>query len=337
MFAVITVPVLLIAAFGLLALKWSRQPDSEASEMGPAVATQKQANETNRRGAGNKKSVGNDPSRKTDATETLSKKFSRLLAEEVERKSGGKTRLNRAPQPKVPPRDADRPNRTADRSPTGPPPDVSNAGDRVTLDLDSRDRPSSGGIQTLVARTPGELDDVSQDRLIGRLIITGDLFDNRSLRKLQDSQVLSISIEAVNVTNAGLHHLSKVKFLRELRIWAPEVNDNGLSILANISNLERLDLEGTNVSGVTLTDLAALPRLQSLTLGPRVPDGELEQLQEFPALQELDLRACRLLTDACVTSLGALQNLQVLWLPKQISAPAQKAIRESLAQCQIRL
>ena len=37
--------------------------------------------------------------------------------------------------------------------------------------------------------------------------------------------------------------------LRELRLWAPGVTNEGLHALEDLSDLELLDLEGTNIRG----------------------------------------------------------------------------------------
>lgn len=339
-FAVITVPVLLLVAFGLLAVNWSRNHDTAAGDSRDAINSQNQAKDSqavNKKASQTsaKKTTGEDQGK---SKETITEKFARLLAEEVDRKSTGASRSKSQAPPATASPDSD-------DGPTG-----------VALEPPAKNAPRPAAIpgsdpiapleklknqtlttQTRLVRVPDDLDEWGPNEVIGQLIITGDQFTNRSLRSLDGKQILSLSIEAVNVTNAGLIHLTKVKNLRELRLWAPGVDDDGLQILAKIERLERLDLEGTNVSGIGLTSVSSLPRLGHLTLGPRTQEQELQQLEAFPSLEELDLRACSQLTDACVDSLVQLRSLRVLWIPKQLSETGRKALRKALTECQIRL
>jgi hypothetical protein len=337
-FAVITVPVLLLLAFGLLAMNWSRNQDTAGTsrdsvnskhETKDSQAAKNSASQTSA-----KKTTGEE---KGKSRETITEKFARLLAEEVERKSAGARRSeSQTPPADSSPDSEDGPaNGVALEPPANLPTSSRRPADIPRPDSIAPLMPLS--TQTRLVRIADELDDLGPNEVIRQLIITGDQFTNRSLRSLDGKQILSLSIEAVNVTNAGLHHLTKVKNLRELRLWAPGVDDDGLQILAKIQRLERLDLEGTNVRGVGLTSAASLQRLRHLTLGPKTQEQELQRLEAFPSLEELDLRSCSQLTDACVDSLGLLQNLRVLWIPKQLSETSRKAIRKGLTQCQIRL
>jgi hypothetical protein len=336
--AVTAVPIILLVAFALIVLKATRREPLPTSGSNPPVRQVDAQEPSENDGSLAMKSPDNQRAEKQKTEpDNLSKKFARLLADEVERKSGGKTRLDKeisptengveplkkAPAADLPP--ADRLQNTSDAPSSFAPP------------VESPDKSPLVGIQTQMVSSPGDLAELNLDDMIGKLVITGDRFDNRSLRDLKGGQILSLSIEAVNITNIGLHHLTSVRQLRELRIWAPDVDDAGLPILAEVQSLEWLDLEGTNVSGVGLKSLAALPRLRRLTLGPRLQEQALQHLQAFPSLNELDLRSCRLLSDACVTFLKDVENLQVLWLPSQVTADGRKAIREALPQCQVRL
>jgi hypothetical protein len=148
--------------------------------------------------------------------------------------------------------------------------------------------------------------------------------------------VSELSIEAVNVSNAGLQHLKKLKGLRWLRLWSPGFTDDALEHLAALNDLETLDLEGTAVEGTTLEVLKPLQNLEMLVLGPKILDSEIARLKHLPALRQLDLRACARLTSDCLESLGSLSRLEIIWLPQQIRSKGRKALRESLPDCQVR-
>ncbi len=186
-----------------------------------------------------------------------------------------------------------------------------------------------------MTRTPHDLTELDRSELIGRLTITGDQFTNRSLRQLEGLRVLSISIEAVHVNNGGLVHLLLLPQLRELRLWTPGVTDAGLAQLAQLSDLELLDLEGTSVQGSGLTALKGLRQLRQLTMGPLARDSDLAVLAQLPQVEELDLRPCRALTDACVAVLAQQTQLRSVWLPQQVGTEQKLAVRRQLPHCQV--
>ncbi len=192
----------------------------------------------------------------------------------------------------------------------------------------------SGHMQ--IAKTPEDLTVLDSRQPIGYLTITGDQFTNRSLKYLEDKQILSLSIEAVNISNPGLLHLTKVKGLRALRLWAPGVDDGGLAIIAQLPDLEQLDVDGAHIQGTGLAQASGFQKLFKLTLGPWIHDREIELLGDMPQLTQLDLRSCQRLTDACAEPIGQLRNLRMLWLPTQLSDATRKSIRKSLPHCQVR-
>ncbi len=187
-----------------------------------------------------------------------------------------------------------------------------------------------------IARIPEDLADLDAGQVIGHLTITGDQFTDRSLRNLEGLRIISLSIEAVNVSNPGLFHLTKVKGLYALRLWAPGVDDGGLATLAQLPNLERLDLDGTHIQGTGLEQVSGFEKLAKLTLGAWIRDPQIALLSNLPQLVELDLRSCQRLTDACIEPLAQLDHLRLLWLPTQLSAETRKAIRQRLPHCQFR-
>ncbi len=193
------------------------------------------------------------------------------------------------------------------------------------------------GVRVAVASNPTDLDDLKSLKLIEHLVITGYQFSNRSLRHLEGLRILSLSVEAVNVGNAGLLPVSKVKNLRRLRLWTPGVDDAGLEFVAKLNDLEWLDLEGTSVQGTGLVRLQGLPRLSHLTLGPKTQDDDLAALREFSHLAELDLRSCSRLTEACLASVAKSATLRVVWLPNHLVIGHEDTIRQALPNCEVRL
>ncbi len=245
------------------------------------------------------------------AIRTLDQQFARILAEKPDAKSIVSDRAERAGDVSG----AVRPEAAAiEPSPSGP----------------------SLGVHVAVARDPADLSDLQSLRLIERLIVTGEQFSNGSLRQLEGLRILSLSIEAVNIGNGGLLHVSNVKNLRELRLWTPGVNDAGLEFVARINELEWLDLEGTSVRGAGLTRLQGSTRLSHLTLGPKTSNGELASLRVLSHLTELDLRSCYQLTETCLGSIAEVDTLRVVWLPSHLAETGDARIRQALPHCEVR-
>ncbi len=191
-------------------------------------------------------------------------------------------------------------------------------------------------INVLVLRNADDLLDVDASERIGQLILSGDQFNNRTLKSLDGLSVENLSIEAVNVSNAGIQYLRNVRGVKSLRLWSPGFDDRGLTLVRELRGLEALDLEGTSVDGTGLGDLKELKNLERLVLGPKTLDSGIAQLVQLPNLQQLDLRACARLTLDCVDSLGKLADLKVIWLPRHIRTKGKRALRVALPECQVR-
>ncbi len=191
-------------------------------------------------------------------------------------------------------------------------------------------------ISVLVLRNPDDLMDVKPTDHIGQLILSGDAFTNRSLRNLKGLTISELSIEAVNVSSAGLQYLKDVRGISRLRLWSPGLDDQALSHVAKLSGLEVLDIEGTAVEGARLEDLKGLPKLGTLVMGPKFADLQIGDLEQLPALRQLDMRACGRLTLAGVESLSKLVDLEIVWLPRHVRTKGKRILRAALPECQIR-
>jgi hypothetical protein len=191
-------------------------------------------------------------------------------------------------------------------------------------------------VSVLVLRNAVDLLELDPEKRIGRLILTSEQFNNRAMRRLEGLSIASLSLEGVNVSNAGLQYLKGVRGLQSLQVWSPAVDDEGLKLIAELRGLESLDLEGTAVQGMGFGYLTALNNLEWLVLGHKTVDSGIKQLTKLPSLRQLDLRACRELTLDCVETLAQLTNLEIIWLPAQIRTRGKRALREALPECEIR-
>jgi hypothetical protein len=192
------------------------------------------------------------------------------------------------------------------------------------------------GMRVIVAREPADLQEIVSLPSIERLVITGEAFNNESLRQLEGLQIPSLSIECPNIGNGGLVPVSKIKNLRELRIWTLGVTDAGLELVATIEELESLDLEGTSVRGEGLVRLQDLPHLAHLALGPTTTDADLAVLKGLTHLTDVDLRACYQLTDGCFDALREVPSLRSVWLPSRLLAMGAERLKQALPGCVVR-
>jgi len=190
-------------------------------------------------------------------------------------------------------------------------------------------------VQFLLVQFIAQLEQADPTVRIGQLTLVGDRLTDRSLKYLNRLSVRKLSIEATSVTNSGLKYFSQIRDLRFLRLWSPRFRDGALRHLAALHDLESLDLEGSSIVGDHLDQLANLPKLSALALGPLTTDSTLDKLVELRALEQLDLRACGRLTEASYERLARLRNLKRLWLPTHIARKGRAYLRGRLPDCQM--
>lgn len=87
----------------------------------------------------------------------------------------------------------------------------------------------------------------------------------------------------------SLENLSKVKEqLVELSLSKMPVKDEDIKLIAQFTNLEKLNLNQTDITGNTLDQLALCKQLSSVTLsGTKVGKVQLQKLMGLPALKEV--------------------------------------------------
>lgn len=139
--------------------------------------------------------------------------------------------------------------------------------------------------------------------------------DDIPLRQLLDalpSGLLALEELQCNIaTDTDVESLTVWTSLTSLRLSGPQVTDNSLNSLRNLSRLEELDLSNTNVQGVKFDSMKGLP-LQRLSLNtvPLSGDGVLA-IAALPKLVHLHLRGTAV-DNVSLESLAKLRDLQVL-------------------------
>lgn len=125
---------------------------------------------------------------------------------------------------------------------------------------------------------------------------------------LKISSGLQPNTERIDVTDAGLRHLSGLTELLFLRLSGTKISDAGLAQLQQLKQLRTLDLSHTDITKAGIEQLRGCSQLEWLKLNLcfAIDDKALEQVANFGKLDELDLFGARLVSDAGIEHLTAL-------------------------------
>lgn len=138
-----------------------------------------------------------------------------------------------------------------------------------------------------------------------------DLIDNKTIRSLV------IQIPMSNLTGDTLEYLIEIP-LENLYIHGADIDDNTLAIISNIKTLKSLTLMGcAGQSDEGYQKLADLPNLESLDLRHTgVTDEGLDKLSTAKNIQYLDVWRCGNLTPSALSNLAKFPKLNNLSLAK---------------------
>jgi hypothetical protein len=122
-------------------------------------------------------------------------------------------------------------------------------------------------------------------RLGATKITDAGLLHLRGLNRLEE-----LDLNNTKVSGAGFRDLEGLH-LKRLDLYGSLTNDAGLSFLGGQANLKVLDLAGTKISGAGLIHLAQLKQLEVLNIdGEQLVDDDVERLRAWPNLRTLCLR-----------------------------------------------
>jgi len=180
------------------------------------------------------------------------------------------------------------------------------------------------------------------------------------LRALAMFPVLNdLHLSNAKIADRDLALLADIKSLRE--VAAPiTLTDSGAAALAQAAHLERLEV--TACRGLTdrgVADLAKIPALKQLLLGPGVGDGAIAELVKLPALESLSfdrssltaqglgkLEQCRSLKSLALQNIvidgaGVAALKKLSWLSTlsifngQLPADQAASLKQALPQCSV--
>ncbi len=145
----------------------------------------------------------------------------------------------------------------------------------------------------------------------GSGVSTGPMWLRRQLGENAFDDVVEVDLIGDELTDEALKNLKAIPSVKSLRLlYAGKVTDSGLSNLAPLVKLQRLVIEGSQVTGIDSLD--GLPELESLTLaGNNLTDAGIAKIKGLTGLRELSLSG-RGLTDAGLIHIKGLSKLKVL-------------------------
>jgi len=112
--------------------------------------------------------------------------------------------------------------------------------------------------------------------------------------------------------------LSKLKSLKSLNLMGAKLTDGGLKAIAELENLEQLNLHGCEkIEGPGLQLLVQLKHLKELDLGhvlgePGIRDDGFGHLAMMTSLEELSQRHCSEFSPNSLYRLKGLKNLKTI-------------------------
>lgn len=152
--------------------------------------------------------------------------------------------------------------------------------------------------------------------------------DLRSLKELRTLRVLDLP-EAI--ADDGLAHVANLTQLEALDLSGTKITDEGLVHLQRLRKLRVLDLSGTEITDAGLTHLRGLRQLEALNLGEtRVTDEGLAKLKPLTRLELLNLFGTAV-GDEGLRHLEDLPNLKYLdAFASRATYVGEKRLREAL-------
>ena len=132
-----------------------------------------------------------------------------------------------------------------------------------------------------------------------------------STRQAEDTSDLSSPTSTVN--DDGLDVLGQLTNLQVLALDNLIVSEAGLAKLKNLRQLKELYLAGTPITDSALPIIAEFPELRTLRIAEtRIGDAGLAHLEKLPQLEDLDISRCQFITDAGLAHVGKLTPLKKL-------------------------
>lgn len=127
----------------------------------------------------------------------------------------------------------------------------------------------------------------------------------------EEGNIISLRLISIKLTSGCLERIKELRELRSLLLTGTGITDADLADLAHLSKLESLDL-CCEVCGVGLSALAKLDHLKKLELSKKaIKLADLESIAKLRNLEDLKLES-RTIEQGALRALGVLENLKTL-------------------------
>lgn len=130
----------------------------------------------------------------------------------------------------------------------------------------------------------------------------------------EDFEPVQLALSGPEVVDEHLEKIGNLSTLRLLDLRGTSISDDGLESIANLKNLEQLNLVGTQVSDDGLQTLDGLVQLKTLLISsPTITDASMEVIAGFLELEHLNLIGTST-SDAGLEKVSELKQLRRLAL-----------------------
>ena len=203
-----------------------------------------------------------------------------------------------------------------------------------TIEIGTRGQPQLRPIQATVD-LPAEYFQVRRISLAGVAQPLGELPGQLSWLRFPEFDRLE-SIDLSGIAGLDYGFLVLIHALQDLKLANAGLNDDSLTKLPKLSTLQRLVLDGNEIRGTGLKELAAQPELTDLSLNcPTLTDLFAKNLAELTQIKRLSLAGSGL-SDVGIKHLGGLTNLESLDLRRtKVTAAGIAELQLALPTCQI--
>jgi hypothetical protein len=152
---------------------------------------------------------------------------------------------------------------------------------------------------------PATLSAIADLKDVALLGLNDPQLRDEHLRAMSVAKLADLDLSGSSVTGVGLRHLERFPLLLSLRLTKLNIGDADLVTLSRLRGLSHLHLNQTQIGDEGVVHLLNLPFLRQLDLcGTNLSDQGLMRLQEFKSLTDLDV------TNTKVTAGGIAQFQQ---------------------------
>ena len=147
------------------------------------------------------------------------------------------------------------------------------------------------------------------------IVVAGELIGDKELALLVDASTIKhLAIDNYQGTTAGLETIAQLPNLERLQLRGGALGDDAMAVIARNANLKNLNLPDARFSDVGLAELKSLARLELLRFHtPNVTDSGLTQIAEMESLRFLHLIGVPI-TDDGLARLESMQQLESFYI-----------------------